>query len=268
MMEALGIANPLTEQSVITLVDRVVALESKCRRDANIIREMKVLIPDLRGLEMELFSIRSGIQQDISQVRNNINTVNLSTGFRLDRVEELTRNPVLSPDSVRVYREPPYQDHIYFSGALAETRAFCFSVWGTLERNIDNFKDEKHKIMWVAGMFRRQDGKMGDDCALHGWWVGLMESNASQQGLDPKTASVMPNFVLPVLQLVEVFLAELESHFSVTVEIEEAHKVLRSLCQGNSSIEEFNNNFNSHLWSVVGLDDISKSEIYMKAIAP
>ncbi|KAH9466207.1 hypothetical protein Pst134EB_001267 [Puccinia striiformis f. sp. tritici] len=95
-----------------------------------------------------------------------------------------------------------------------------------------------------------------------------MESNASQQGLDPKTASVMPNFVLPVLQSVEVFLAELESHFSITVEIEEARKVLRSLRQGNSSIQEFNNTFNSHLWSVVGLDDMSKSEIYMKAIAP
>ncbi|KAH9464376.1 hypothetical protein Pst134EB_033277 [Puccinia striiformis f. sp. tritici] len=120
--------------------------------------------------------------------------------------------------------------------------------------------------MWVAGMFRKQDGKMGDDCASHGWWVGLMESNASQQGLDPKTASVTPNFVLPVLQSVEVFLAELESHFSVTVEIEEARKVLRSLRQGNSSIQEFNNTFNSHLWSVVGLDDMSKSEIYMKAI--
>ncbi|KAH9443375.1 hypothetical protein Pst134EA_031325 [Puccinia striiformis f. sp. tritici] len=78
----------------------------------------------------------------------------------------------------------------------------------------------------------------------------------------------MPNFVLPVLQSVEVFLAELESHFSVTVEIEEARKVLRSLRQGNSSIQEFNNTFNSHLWSVVGLDDMSKSEIYIKAIAP
>ncbi|KAH9442622.1 hypothetical protein Pst134EA_031737 [Puccinia striiformis f. sp. tritici] len=214
MMEALGIANPSTEQSVITLVDRVVALESKCRRDANTIREMKILIPDLRNLKMELLSIRSGTQQDISQVRNNIDAVNAPTGFRLDRVEELTR---------------------------------------TLERNIDNFKDEKHKIMWVAGMFRKQDGKMGDDCALHGWWVGLMESNASQQGFDPKTASVMPNFVLPVLQSVEIFLAELESHFSVTVEIEEARKVLRSLRQGNSSIQEFNHTSNSHLWSVVGL---------------
>ncbi|KAI7965255.1 hypothetical protein MJO29_003353 [Puccinia striiformis f. sp. tritici] len=197
MMEALGIANPSTEQSVVTLVDRVVALESKCRRDASIIREMKVLMPDLRNLKMELLSIRSGTQQDISQVRNNIDSVNSSTGFRLDRVEELTRNPISQPEAIRVYREPPYQDHIYFSGALSETRAFCFSVRGTLERNIDNFKDEKHKIMWVAGMFRKQDGKMGDDCASHGWWVGLMESNASQQGLDPKTASVMPNFVLP-----------------------------------------------------------------------
>ncbi|KAH9442457.1 hypothetical protein Pst134EB_028707 [Puccinia striiformis f. sp. tritici] len=153
MMEALGIANPSTEQLVITLVDRVVALESKCRRDANIIREMKILIPDLRNLKMELLSIRSGTQQDISQVRNNIDAVNSLTGFRLDRVEELTRNPASPPDTLRVYREPPYQDHIYFSGALSETRAFCFSVRGTLERNIDNFKDEKHKIMWIAGMF-------------------------------------------------------------------------------------------------------------------
>ncbi|KAH9469582.1 hypothetical protein Pst134EA_006875 [Puccinia striiformis f. sp. tritici] len=81
MMEALGIANPSTEQSVITLVDRVVALESKCRRDANTIREMKILIPDLRNLKMELLSIRSGTQQDISQVRNNIDAVNASDGF-------------------------------------------------------------------------------------------------------------------------------------------------------------------------------------------
>ncbi|KNE86755.1 hypothetical protein PSTG_19881, partial [Puccinia striiformis f. sp. tritici PST-78] len=156
-MEALGIANPSTEQSVITLVDRVVALESKCRRDASVIREMKVLMPDLRSLKMELLSICSGTQQDISQVRNNIDAVNSSTGFRLDRVEELTRTPASSSGTLRVYQEPPYQDHIYFSGALAKTRAFCFSVRGTLERNIDNFKDEKHKIMWVAGMFRKQD---------------------------------------------------------------------------------------------------------------
>ncbi|KAH9457474.1 hypothetical protein Pst134EA_021350 [Puccinia striiformis f. sp. tritici] len=115
-------------------------------------------------------------------------------------------------------------------------------------------------------MFRKQDAKMGDDCASHAWWYGLMESNASQQGLDPKTASSMPKFILPVLQSAEVFLVELENHFSVTVEVEEARRVLRSLRQGNSSIQEFNNIFNSHLYSVGDLDDLSKCEIYIKAI--
>ncbi|KAH9460140.1 hypothetical protein Pst134EB_033351 [Puccinia striiformis f. sp. tritici] len=262
VMEALGIANPTTDQAVTTLVDRVVLLETKSRRDANTIRELKILLPDLRSLKMDLLSIRSGSQQDIQQVRGNIDAVNSSTGYRLDHIEELARNPV----TPRVFREPPYQEHVYFSGTLAETRAFCFAVRGILERNSENFKDEKHKIMWIAGMFRKHDGKMGDDCASYGWWVGLMESNASQQGLDPKTASSRPDFILPVLQSAEIFLVELESHFSVTVEVEEARRVLRSLRQGNSSIQEFNNTFNSHLYSVGDLDDMSKCEIYMKAI--
>ncbi|KAI7964982.1 hypothetical protein MJO29_003080 [Puccinia striiformis f. sp. tritici] len=126
MMEALGIANPSTEQSVVTLVDRVVALESKCCRDAGIIREMKVLMPDLRNLKMELLSIRSGTQQDISQVRNNIDSVNSSTGFRLDRVEELTRKPISQPEAIRVYQEPPLSRSYLFLWGSVRNKGFLF----------------------------------------------------------------------------------------------------------------------------------------------
>ncbi|KAH9452962.1 hypothetical protein Pst134EA_015809 [Puccinia striiformis f. sp. tritici] len=65
VMEALGIVNPSTEQAVTTLVDRVVLLETKSRRDANTIRELKLLLPDLRNLKMELLSIRCTYTCDV-----------------------------------------------------------------------------------------------------------------------------------------------------------------------------------------------------------
>ncbi|KNF05413.1 hypothetical protein PSTG_01627 [Puccinia striiformis f. sp. tritici PST-78] len=88
LMESLGMANPPTEETVPTLVNRIVLLETKSRRDANTIRELKLLLPDLRNLKMELLSIRSGAQQDLVQVRNNIDSVNTSTNFRLNRMDE------------------------------------------------------------------------------------------------------------------------------------------------------------------------------------
>ncbi|KAA1107039.1 hypothetical protein PGTUg99_026465 [Puccinia graminis f. sp. tritici] len=94
-----------------------------------------------------------------------------------------------------------------------------------------------------------------------------MKKNAVEQGLDPKRASLQPDFVLQELVTAENFIVAIEAVFSNHKEEEDIRKLLKSARQGNTSIEEFNLYFNSLLYSV-DLSESLKCEFYNDAINP
>ncbi|KAA1080446.1 hypothetical protein PGT21_007469 [Puccinia graminis f. sp. tritici] len=263
----LGIHNPTLEQTVYSLIQRLTNLESQSRRDKETLRSVKDLLP----MSSDIMKIKLSAQQESNQapaeflqIRNAVDSINSSTNSRLVGLESFASRP---PVVAKSFHEPPYQSHIFFSGGLSETKPFCFSVRGTLERNKDNFANEKHKVMWIAGYFRKADGRLGDTCPSFVWWQGLMKKDAVEQGLDPKTASSQPDFVLQELVTAENFIVAIEAVFSNHKEEEDIRKLLKSARQGNTSIEEFNLYFNSLLYSV-DLSESSKCEFYDDAINP
>ncbi|KAA1075627.1 hypothetical protein PGTUg99_032636 [Puccinia graminis f. sp. tritici] len=265
----LGIHNPTLEQTVYSLIQRLTNLESQSRRDKETLRSVKDLVKDLLPMSSDIMKIKLLAQQESNQahqeflqIRNAVDLINSSTNARLVGLESFASRP---PVLAKTFHEPPYQIHIYFLGGLNETKPFCFSVRGTLERNKDNFANEKHKVMWIAGYFRKADGRLGDTCPSFVWWQGLMKKNAVEQGLNPKTASSKPDFVLQELSTAKDFILAIESVFSNHKEEEDICKLLKAARQGNTSIEKFNLYFNSLLYSV-DLSESSKCEFYDDAI--
>ncbi|KAA1113954.1 hypothetical protein PGTUg99_022458 [Puccinia graminis f. sp. tritici] len=267
----LGIHSPTLEQTFYSLIQRLTNLESQSRRDKETLRSVKDLVKDLLSMSSDIMKIKLSAQQESNQahqeflqIRNAVDLINSSTNALLVGLESFASRP---PVVAKTFHEPPYQSHIYFLGGLNETKPFCFSVRGTLERNKDNFANEKHKFMWIAGYFRKADGRLGDTCPSFVGWQGLMKKNAVEKGLDPKTASSKPDFVLQELRTAEDFILAIESVFSNHKEEGDIRKLLKAARQGNTSIEEFNLYFNSLLYSV-DLSESSKCEFYDNAINP
>ncbi|KAA1077646.1 hypothetical protein PGT21_014745 [Puccinia graminis f. sp. tritici] len=271
LLSDLQLNNDSQAQSSSIHAQMIADLKSDSRRDKVVIRQlqvdagkMKIEINKLKTVcHEEFLQLRSSIQQEFLQVRNAFDTVSSSTAIRFDRLESVTATPVVPVK--RAFVDPVYYSHIYFSGAPKETNSFCFFMRNTLERLHSQFADEKHKVMWLAGYFRSESGRLGDVCPSYNWWRGLLGKNAQQQGLNSLTASSRADFVLDELQSAELFLVAIEATFSNHREVEEARKALKAARQGTKTVEEFNIIFNSLLYSV-DLSEASKCEIYDEAI--
>ncbi|KAA1064817.1 hypothetical protein PGT21_015743 [Puccinia graminis f. sp. tritici] len=271
LLSDLQLNNDSQAQSASIHAQMIADLKSESRRDKTVIRhlqvdagKMKIEISKLKTVcHEEFLQLRSSIQQEFLQVRNAFDTISSSTATRFDRLESVTATPVAPVK--KTFVDPAYYSHIYFSGAPKETNAFCFFMRNTLERLHSQFADEKHKVLWLAGYFRSESGRLGNVCPSYNWWRGLLGKNAQQQGLNSLTASSRAEFVLDELQSAELFLVSIEATFSNHREVEEARKALKAARQGTKTVEEFNIIFNSLLYSV-DLSEASKCEIYDEAI--
>ncbi|KAA1094756.1 hypothetical protein PGT21_050219 [Puccinia graminis f. sp. tritici] len=271
LLSDLQLNNDSNAHSTSIHAQTIADLKSDSRRDKTVIRQLQIDLGKLK-IEMskfqtacheEFMQLRSSIQQEFLQVRNAFDTVSSSTAVRFDRLESVSATPAVPVK--KTFVDPVYYSHIYFSGAPKETNSFCFFMRNTLERLHSQFADEKHKVLWLAGYFRSESGRLGDVCPSYNWWRGLLGKNAQQQGLNSLTASSRADFVLDELQNAESFLVSIESTFSNHREVEEARKALKAARQGSKTVEEFNIIFNSLLYSV-DLSEASKCEIYDEAI--
>ncbi|KAA1063921.1 hypothetical protein PGT21_007596 [Puccinia graminis f. sp. tritici] len=271
LLSDLQLNNDSQAQSSSIHAQMIADLKTEARHDKSVIRQlqvdagkMKIEINKLKTACHEDFhQLRSSIQQEFLQVRNAFDTISSSTATRFDRLESVTATPVAPVK--KAFVDPVYYSHIFFSGAPKETNSFCFFMRNTLERLHSQFADEKHKVMWLAGYFRSESGRLGDVCPSYNWWRGLLGKNAQQQGLNSLTASSRADFVLDELKSAESFLVSIEATFSNHREVEEARKALKAARQGTKTVEEFNIIFNSLLYSV-DLSEASKCEIYDEAI--
>ncbi|KAA1111405.1 hypothetical protein PGTUg99_004921 [Puccinia graminis f. sp. tritici] len=264
LISHLGLENQSLNDTILSHAQKIADLEIQQRRYLKLFDDLRALLP----LSSQFMKVKTDANDQFLQVRNAIDSVNNSTNLRLDRVEGFVNHSITHPPvQPKSFRDPPYLSHIYFSGILSETKEFCFAMRHSLEMHGDNFHNEKHKVMWIAGYFRKPDGKLGDNCALYVWWRGLMAKNAHHQNLDPNTASSKAPFLLDELLSGESFLVAIETTFSNHKGEEEARKSLRVMKQGNTPIEEFNVSFNSLLYSV-DLSEASKCDLYDEAINP
>ncbi|PLW33006.1 hypothetical protein PCASD_14905 [Puccinia coronata f. sp. avenae] len=242
-------------------------MENKPLQDADI-KELQSLLQ----LSSDVVKIKSTMQQELTQLcsdmahaRGVIDALSNSTDSRMNNLEAIKFKTDAS--DVKIYREPPYYSHIFFSGDVKENNPFCFFIRNTFERLTKHFLNEKHRVLWIAGYFRSADGRMGDWCPSYNWWRGLLGKNAHVQGLDAATGSLSSIFVIEELMTSTAFLSAIEYSFSNHKEFKDARKALKSLKQKGEPIEQFNITFNSLLYSV-DLSDASKCEIYAEAINP
>ncbi|KAA1128272.1 hypothetical protein PGTUg99_020168 [Puccinia graminis f. sp. tritici] len=271
LLSDLQLNNDSNAQSTSIHAQSLADLKAESRRDKTVIHQLQIDLGKMK-IEMnnvknvcheEFLQLRTSIQQEFLQVRSAFDTVSSSTAIRFDRLEAVLAAP--SVPVKKTFVDPVYYSHIFFSGAPKETNSFCFFMRNTLERLHSQFADEKHKVMWLAGYFRSESGRVGEVCPSYNWWRGLLGKNAQQQGLNLLTASSRAEFVLEELQTAEAFLVSIESTFSNHREVEEARKALKAARQGSKTVEEFNIIFNSLLYSV-DLSEASKCEIYDEAI--
>jgi hypothetical protein len=210
--------------------------------------------------------LKANLQQDLLQICQGIDAVNTSTNSCLETIEQISINQIQEP--VVKLRKLPYYAHLCFLGDIRETNPFCFFICNAFKRLTENFANEKHRILWIAGYFCASEGKLGNQGVFSfKWWCGLLGKNAAAQGLDASKGSSAATFVIDELLSSEFFLQSIERTFTNHKELEDARKALKSLKQGKETIEQCNIIFNSLLYSV-DISDASKCEIYADAIHP
>jgi hypothetical protein len=203
---------------------------------------------------------RSKLQmsKEMEQMRSVVDTAFNTFNMKLCHLE------YFPPES---FPEPPFYSYLYFSGNISKTHFFCSLVQDTFARLLGHFSSNKHCILWISGYFRTALGNMGKPCALYTWWRGLLIKNAHEQNLPVRKASLAADFVIEELLTSDGFLDHIEDFFSNHREVEDSHKALQSLRQGNKKISEFNIQFNTLLYTVE-LSELSKCEVYEAAINP
>ncbi|KAA1095256.1 hypothetical protein PGT21_013481 [Puccinia graminis f. sp. tritici] len=196
LISHLGIENQSLNDTILSHAQKIANLEIQQRRYLKLFNDLKTLLP----LSSEFMKVKTDANDQFLQLRNVIDSVNNSTNSRLDCVEGFVNHSITHlPVQPKSFWDPPYLSHIYFSGILSKTKEFCFSMRHSLEMHGENFLNKKRKVMWIAGYFRKPDGKLGDNCASYVWWRGLMAKNAHHQNLDPNTALSKAPFLLDEL---------------------------------------------------------------------
>jgi hypothetical protein len=114
------------------------------------------------------------LQQVCDTVDGALTTLQLQAGHLESRPE-----PVVP---AKIFPEPPFYSHIYFSGDIAETHRFCCLIQDTFARIPGHFSSERQHILGIAGYFCTASGNLGTDCPSYTWWRGLLTKNAHKQG--------------------------------------------------------------------------------------
>ncbi|PLW42981.1 hypothetical protein PCASD_04729 [Puccinia coronata f. sp. avenae] len=266
LMSGLQFEGQDRDQTILSHSQAIANLETQARRQEEILRRNDETIKELRQLLVfaaDVNNMKAQYPKDLKTVRDSVDGA-LNT-FHM-RVSHLENRPDPSPVA-KVFPEPPFYSHIYFSGDIAETHRFCCLIRDTFARIPGHFSSERQRILWISGYFRTASGNLGADCPSYTWWRGLLTKNAHEQGLPTQKASSTADFVIDELYDSESFLSAIEDMFSNHKEAEEQRKALFALRQGNKSIAEFNIQFNTLLYTVV-LSEESKCEVYEAAINP
>ncbi|PLW39715.1 hypothetical protein PCASD_09621 [Puccinia coronata f. sp. avenae] len=265
-MSGLQFENPDQDQTLLSHSQSITTLESQARRTEAILRRNEDTIQESQQLLVfasDVNKMKAQFPWDLQVVRDTVNGALNGLQLRVGHLE--TRQKVSAP--AKIFPEPPFYAHIYFSGDIAETHRFCCLIRDTFARIPGHFASKRQRILWIAGYFRTASGNLGSDCPSYTWWRGLLTKNAHKQGLPTQKALSMADFVIDKLFDLELFLSAIEDMFSNHKEAEEHCKALFLLRQGNKSMAEFKIQFNTLLYTVI-LSEESKCEVYEAAINP
>ncbi|KAI7961732.1 hypothetical protein MJO28_002221 [Puccinia striiformis f. sp. tritici] len=243
-------------QSIANLEAQVRRNEETIRKQSRDIKTLNSLLP----LATEFSNHKSTNLQELLQIRSGVDVLNNSIDACLSRLENFGTQPAVKP-------EPPYHQHIFFSGSMKEVSRFNSTMRDTFARLPGHFSGEKHKILYIIGYFRASKDNSSDDCASNVWWRGLLATNAGMQGLNTKKASALDTFVLPELLTSEGFLEAINNQWPNVTEAEDNWKAFESLRQGSTSIGDFNSAFNTlYLQLGINLEPKVVCDYYDKAV--
>jgi hypothetical protein len=265
-MAGLQFENPDRDQTLLSHSQSIATLETQARHTEEILRRNDETIQELRQLLVfaaDVNKLNTQLPRELQHVRNTVDGVLTTLQLQVGHLESCPE-PVAP---AKIFPEPPFYSHTYFSGDIAETHCFCCLIQDTFARIPGHFSSERQCILWIAGYFCTASGNLGTDCPSYTWWRGLLTKNAHEQGLPTQKASLASDFVISELFDSESFLLAVEDMFSNHKEAEEQRKALFSLRQVSKSIAEFNIQFNTLLYMVI-LSEESKCEVYKAAINP
>ncbi|POW12229.1 hypothetical protein PSHT_08173 [Puccinia striiformis] len=208
-------------QSIANLEAQVRRNEETIRKQSRDIKTLNSLLP----LATEFSNHKSTNLQELLQIRSGVDVLNNSIDARLSRLENFGTQPAVKP-------EPPYHQHIFFSGSMKEVSRFNSTMRDTFARLPGHFSGEKHKILYIIGYFRASKDNSSDDCAST---FGGVDSINNQ----------WPN----------------------VTEAEDNWKAFESLRQGSTSIGDFNSAFNTlYLQLGINLEPKVVCDYYDKAV--
>ncbi|KAA1094276.1 hypothetical protein PGT21_015939 [Puccinia graminis f. sp. tritici] len=262
LLSGLQIDNPDRDQTILSHSQSIASLELQARRNKEVLRRNDVTIKELSQLLVfasDFTKLKSQVSREFLQVRNSLDTATGSTNSGLALLE------TQATFQAKFHSDPPHYSHLSFSGEISETHQFCYSIRDAFAHISHQFGSDCDRILWISSYFHTVSGRLGDPCPSYAWWRGLLTRNVDAQGLLTKSASALAPFVLPELATLDTFLDLIESHFSSSTEEEDARKAFFALCQGSSSISDFNIQFNTLLYSV-DLSPKSALEHYKRAI--
>ncbi|POW12428.1 hypothetical protein PSTT_04483 [Puccinia striiformis] len=248
---------PIAEPGVSTLLsglqmddpdrDVVRQNEETIRKQSRDIKTLNSLLP----LATEFSNHKSTNLQELLQIRSGVDVLNNSIDACLSRLENFGTQPAVKP-------EPPYHQHIFFSGSMKEVSRFNSTMRDTFARLPGHFSGEKHKILYIIGYFRASKDNSSDDCA------------STFGGVDCwllTRASALDTFVLPELLTSEGFLEAINNQWPNVTEAEDNWKAFESLRQGSTSIGDFNSAFNTvYLQLGINLEPKVVCDYYDKAV--
>lgn len=203
-------------------------------------RQDKTAIKDLQADNKKIKDVFHGKLLRVQSVQNEslAHLRGLFEGFREGfdgRMGRLESQPLVH-DRPRIFIEPPHESNIFFTGMPRETNNFCFVMRSTFERIGEQFNTEKQKILWIAGYFRSDLGRMDESVPSYVWWRGLLAENASVLKLPTLNASSKMNYVIPELRDSESFISAIKNTFQDHHELERAEAAFHAARQGNKRL--------------------------------
>jgi hypothetical protein len=173
LFSGLQFTNQLVEQTFLSHAQLVANLETLARRHEKLIKQHDSTIKVLRQLLVlasDFAKVKEQYPRDLLQLRSSVDSVTNPILLRLSQLEQC---PTSTP-AARVFPEPPFYSHIYFSGDITKTHRFCSLMRDSFACLCTHFSSKRQKILWILGYFRTPKGHLGDSCHSYSWWRGLL----------------------------------------------------------------------------------------------
>jgi hypothetical protein len=176
LMSGLQFENSDCDNTLLSHSQSIAKLETQARRTEDILRRNNETIQELQQLLVfasNVNKLKSQIPKELQDVCDAVDGALTTLQLRVGHLESRPEPPA----AAKIFAEPPFYSHIYFSGDITETHHFCCLIQDTFARIPGHFSSKRQHILWIAGYFCTASGKLGSECPSYTWWRGLLTTS-------------------------------------------------------------------------------------------